>query len=420
MTEGNKHRDIQREVSRIGDTFQLSLIKKSYSSCIDSLQKSANETLDDRNKAISLSKINLLYELNFRKSMSLEECYEEYLGMIPRELHPNYNLGFSGRQAFVDSILSAKSGIPILIVNSSFGRDILLFDLAAKCEQEKVISQLISLDNILSKNYKQILDEQNNNILTLSKYLPHIMELVDSSRERGLILSICSLLFSSSSIRNYLGIAENVTNSISHDINRLLSEMDDENESLKEKSREHFNDIVKQNEERIKDAENTLCTKRRLHPQQIEDLDEEIKKRKMRHDMLTKNKERKIQAIASRKLKEWKGKIQRQFGKGKGAYRINREAEKEVFAAIQEHLVAHDRRKGNPETGYIEGRITCKQLTKIANNWLRKNGHKVIKSQETCDHGGKQGTREHIKQHSTEEVIYGHDKNLRKYFLRHI
>lgn len=389
MTEGNKNRDIQREVSRIGDTFQLSLIKKSYSSCIDSLQKSANETLDDRNKAILLSKINLLHGLNFRKSMSLEECYEEYLGMIPREFHPNYTLGFSGRQAFVDSILSAKSGIPILIVNSSFGRGILLFDLVAKCEQEKVISQLISLDNILSKHYKQILDEQNNNILTLSKYLPHIMELVDSSRERGLILSICSLLFSSSSIRNYLGIAENVTNSISQDINRLLSEMDDENETLKEKSREHFNDIVKQNEERIKDAEKSLCTKRRLHPQQIEDLDEEIKKRKRRHDMLTKNKERKIQEIASRKLKEWKGKIKRQFGKGKGAYRINREAEKEVFAAIQEHLVAHDRRKGNPETGYIEGRITCKQLTKIANNWLRKNGHKVIKSQETVRSWGK-------------------------------
>lgn len=122
MTEGNKNRDIQREVSRIGDTFQLSFIKNSYSSCIDSLQKSANETLDDRNKAILLSKINLLHELNFRKSKSLEECYEEYLGMIPRKFYPNYNLGLGGRQAFVDSILSAKSGIPILTENSSFGR----------------------------------------------------------------------------------------------------------------------------------------------------------------------------------------------------------------------------------------------------------------------------------------------------------
>ncbi|CAG2204423.1 unnamed protein product [Mytilus edulis] len=122
MTEGNKNRDIQREVSRIGDTFQLSFIKNSYSSCIDSLQKSANETLDDRNKAILLSKINLLHELNFRKSKSLEECYEEYLGMVPRKFYPNYNLGLGGRQAFVDSILSAKSGIPILIENSSFGR----------------------------------------------------------------------------------------------------------------------------------------------------------------------------------------------------------------------------------------------------------------------------------------------------------
>jgi hypothetical protein len=73
----------------------------------------------------------------------------------------------------------------------------------------------------------------------------------------------------------------------------------------------------------------------------------------------------------------------RQFGKGKGIYRINREAEKVVFSAIQEHLVAHERRKGNHEIGYIEGCITCKQLTKIANNWLRKNGHKEIKSSET-------------------------------------
>lgn len=140
MTEGNKNRDIQREFSRIGDTFPLSFIKNSYSSCIDSLQKFANDTLDERNKAILLSKINLPHELNFRKSKSLEECYEKYLGMIPRKFYPNYNLGLGGRQAFVDSILSAKSGIPILIENSSFGRDILLFDLVAKCEQEKVIA----------------------------------------------------------------------------------------------------------------------------------------------------------------------------------------------------------------------------------------------------------------------------------------
>ena len=141
----------------------------------------------------------------------------------------------------------------------------MLFDFVAKCEQEKVISQLASLDNVLSKNYKQR-DEQNNKIHTLSKYLPHIMELVDSSRERGLILSICSLLFLCSSISNYFGIAEDVTNTISQDIARLLSEMENEKESLKEKGRDHFNRIIEQNEERIGYAEKFLCIKSRLHP----------------------------------------------------------------------------------------------------------------------------------------------------------
>ncbi|CAG2231344.1 unnamed protein product [Mytilus edulis] len=112
MTEGNKNRDIQREVSRIGDTFQLSFIKNSYSSCIDSLQKSANETLDDRNKAILLSKINLLHELNFRKSMSLEECYEEYLGMVPRKwgmvIHGGID-GFSRMVTFINLALDNKA-----------------------------------------------------------------------------------------------------------------------------------------------------------------------------------------------------------------------------------------------------------------------------------------------------------------------
>lgn len=153
MAELNKIRGIQREISRIGDTFQLSLCHKSYSDCIDSLQKSANKSLDERNRAILLSKINLLHELSLRKSMPLQECYEEYLGMIPRELHPKYKFSFSAKQAFVDSLLSAKSGIPILIVNSSIGRDILLFDFVAQCEQEKVISQLTSLDKVLSENY---------------------------------------------------------------------------------------------------------------------------------------------------------------------------------------------------------------------------------------------------------------------------
>ena len=87
----------------------------------------------------------------------------------------------------------------------------------------------------------------------------------------------------------------------------------------------------------------------------------------------------------------------RQLGKGKGKVRINRGAEKAVFSAIQEHLVAHDRRKGNPETGYIEGRITSKQLTKIANIWLRKNGHKEIKSSETVRSWGKSKNKRSIQ-----------------------
>jgi hypothetical protein len=42
--------------------------------------------------------------------------------------------------------------------------------------------------------------------------------------------------------------------------------MENEKESLKEKSRDHFNCIIEQNEERIEYAEQFLCIKSRLHP----------------------------------------------------------------------------------------------------------------------------------------------------------
>ena len=104
---------------------------------------------------------------------------------------------------------------------------------------------------------------------------------------------------------------------------------------------------------------------------------------------LQQNRTKLIQKFATAKVKKWKKNLLKQHGRGRGKWRIDRGAEDAVYKAIQENLVAHERCKGTPECGYIEGCITarCTELPTMSS--LIKNGKNPVKSAETVRSWGK-------------------------------
>jgi hypothetical protein len=90
--------------------------------------------------------------------------------------------------------------------------------------------------------------------------------------------------------------------------------------------------------------------------------------------------------IALREIKKWKHAQFSKKGSGAGHHVIDRGAEKAVFHVLQEKLVAHRSRKG---CAVNEQRIAKKTMRCIANNYLEKNGKKLIKSYQTVRSFGK-------------------------------
>ena len=207
MKKGTKKSNIarteQRTETRLGKVLQYSLCRKTCVETLSHLRNLHKNCSIPLKKAILWSKINLLQELNTRQHMQLHEFYDKYLGMLPAEYHPKYSIKKGGVKSFVDSILSEHTGLPILIVNFHNGRrHVILFELVAN-NSNKMVAQLSVLDSVLQKMAEE--NTEGTMLDTLSNYLPELFELVDSTRERGIILCILSLLFPSTSLRYHLG-----------------------------------------------------------------------------------------------------------------------------------------------------------------------------------------------------------------------
>ena len=422
----NLSRSNTRKTSRLGEIFQLSLCRKSYEKCVEHLNTQINKSTSDSAKAKLYSKLNLLHELKLKGNISLQECYEEYLGMIPINYHPNYTLRKDAVNAFVDSLLLENQGLPVLIVNfTNRNREIVLFDSVANVSidnQETLISHLGVLDKIISKQQTN-LKEQFHRINTLAEFLPELVQLADSTRERGVILTILSLIFSSTSLRLYIGFSENVINSFSSRTFQLLETMRTEKAQFHENGVDYLNNLIEQNTSLLKKEEEELKIKeKRLHSSRMEEHRFSIEQRKERVKKLQLKRKAFVSKFAKRKLKKWKGSILRQYEKGLGSTRIDRQAEQAVYESLQEHLAAHDRRKGTgAETGYLQGKVTCSQLRAIANAWLKKEGKSLIKSKETVRSWGKPKNKRSIqaKQHRGKN-LWIRQKAAKKYADAHV
>ena len=90
--------------------------------------------------------------------MPLQEAYEEFLGKIPEEFHPNYTSHFNALKAFVDSIMAKQSGLPLLILNCPNGDRFITLQQVTSSRSEA--NQLRVIDEILSYSTQEETQQQ--------------------------------------------------------------------------------------------------------------------------------------------------------------------------------------------------------------------------------------------------------------------
>lgn len=108
-------RSITREVVRIGNFFSVSACKFNTVKEWEN-QYIFNPSIIEINPRL-LAKQHLMHQLQTVKKLSLQLAYQEYLGMLPLDLHPKDPVQSSSMKSFVDSLMSRNNGIPVLILN---------------------------------------------------------------------------------------------------------------------------------------------------------------------------------------------------------------------------------------------------------------------------------------------------------------
>ena len=147
------------------------------------------------------SRLNLLAELECVKFMPLDVAYEEYLGKLPEEYHPNYNIRNKARKEFVESLLGRNTGLPVLIVTNSHDKYLILYE---ECGKHHVSEQLQVLCEVLDLDVR----EKKQKITSISSEVLAVMELASNAKERAIVLSMLSLTYSHTDLRHTFGLNE--------------------------------------------------------------------------------------------------------------------------------------------------------------------------------------------------------------------
>ena len=141
-------RKITKEVTDCGERFQVSLCDKSVSETLRDLSKQIIASTSAKNRANLASLQNVLRELTVWQYMPLSEVYQEYLAKLPIEFHPQYKNKHDAVRDFVLKIVSKNVGLPVLIVNTSNTRFVLLWE---NCGDVNMASRFCLLDKSLPR-----------------------------------------------------------------------------------------------------------------------------------------------------------------------------------------------------------------------------------------------------------------------------
>ena len=325
--------------------------------------------------------LHLLSELMYVQTMPLDVCYDEYLGKLPAKYHPQDKLHFRAVKAFRESLLQKRRGLPVAIISIDVSKPhVLLMDNPTSHRPF-----LEGLGDII----KSECGEQNREtpgIEELSLHYDSIMQLFVSRRERAAALCMLSCIFPANTLRNTLGLNEDLICKTKKIILNLSPEVSKRTEETTKSAVKKLTSLVEKLENEAKSDREHIERLSNFPSQDEENFAKfELRNKEERIAKIRKDMHHMAKKAAKREMKKWKEDLLSQKGKGTGNYQIDRGAEDAVYRALCEQLAAHDRRRGDPETGYFEGRKKkhSKDLQQIANKWLSEHGKQLIKSAST-------------------------------------
>lgn len=363
----------------------------------------------EKTKAISISRLNLLHELNIVGKMTVEIAYDEYLGMLPAKFHPNYKFQKDAVYNFLCDLLS-KNGMPVIVINCATSRFMMLWD---RCSEDNTQRQFNVLNNILSKEMCKCKQQQE----LIASHFHEFVALLTGARDRAIVLSIMTQLFSTTKIRHLFKIAEHRTVKIRDDVKKCIDELQEVEGKLTQECERKVEDLITSLEESLKkdmkslEKSNMSAVEKQCRFEDVDHKQQRIRNLKLNPKTLAK-------ATALREVKKWKDKQFSKTGTGTGHHLIDRGAEKEIYDVLQEQLVAHKSRKGCP---LAEQRITWKEMRCIANNYLKTHGKRLIRSYETArSFGTPRNTRSiQAKQHRG-QGLWSHKRAKKNYVDAHV
>ena len=197
-------------------------------------------------------------------------------------------------------------------------------------------------------------------------------------------------------LKNCLDLNPDFVDKVQEQVETLLWSVPDKIGEVEADAKKHVEQTVSNLKQVIIEKKTEILTKRRkrLSENLISDCEYEIANKKQKLERLQKDSVKLRKQYVYRKFRVWKCNVLSQTGKKKGSYLIDRGAETAIFNVFAENSKAHRRCHGE------EG-IQTREMLRIANQYLKRNKRRPIKSKETVRAFGKPRNKRSLqaKQH---------------------
>lgn len=282
-----------------------------------------------------------------------------------------------------------------------------------------------SLDVVLGCGSENELGDVPHLQPQLASCIPTLFKLMSSAKDRAILTFVLSSIFSTTSLTLTLGLQNSQVTRVKEKLNDILNDVSSAQRLSEEEAQRQIESTISKLEIDLVEKEGQLNSKRpRLAEEEIEVRSFQLEtKRKRLHRLQGSSKHVIKKRLSNRLFHKWKQSLLSQKGKNKGCNRIDRSAELVLYEVLQEQLKAHRRRWGEENTGYLEHehRIQSKEMLRIANDHLRKQGKKPIQSKETVRSWGKcKNKRYRQAQQHRGRSLWAHLRPQKKYHERHI
>ena len=240
-----------------------------------------------------------------------------------------------------------------------------------------------------------------------------------------MLLYVLSNIFSKTGLKDYLGLTSYFVSSVPGQVEDLLWSVPDKMAEFECEASSHVQETVLKLQNAIEKKSEILAKKRKcLDEHIISDYESELANKRQKVETLQKDSTSQRKQYVYRKFRAWKGGLLSQKGKKQGSYLIDRGAENAIYNVLAENSKAHRRWHGEEGTSYLDEpsqRIQSRDMLRIANEFLRKNNKRLIKSKETVRSFGKPCNKRSVqaKQHRGENQ-WSFTRSQKKECNRHI